>query len=811
MFPAARASPWLSAMPKKRLRVLLVLAVAVQAAHLAVLTLLADAERASNVIQLVAPALCAALCMSQAWQSKVKHQSRLWLQLSSSFLLWTAAQMFYLSTLFSPAKGDAGLISDLLWLAFAFPVLLVAAHPSRSLKSDPVGWLDTAQSCLLFCILFWLIYPHPGILKPPLAYHVENLAMVLAVALRYSVSQTGEERAFYRSILVFTVVYGLTSAVAMLLHGFGAPRGTLIDLNWSVPFTAFTVSVVSDRMRIPRLEDWNTRWRGFPTHVHGVSALGMAVMSLAGAATLARDSLLAGILALLASTMLFVLRTSTREWQLHAAYGRLHHAALHDPLTGLANRALLRMELTSRLERQERMEDRIAEWAESGPGDLPGRTGLLFIDLDRFKTINDGLGHAFGDLLLIRTAELLRAAVRSQDIVARHGGDEFVILLEQVTEEEAEALAAKVIEFLRAPLTIEGRLIHVTASVGIVLSQEGASADSLLQDADCAMYKAKSEGRDRGKLFVPSMLEAAKHELELETELRKALAGRWIEAHYQPIYRLDEMAVQGFEALARWQHPKWGMVAPDEFIPLAEDTGLIIELGRQVLRRACRDCAGWNQRFGRRLQVAVNVSAHQLAYPYLIEEISEILEDAGLEPSLLKLEVTESVLLQDYHAAEAVLSKARGLGMEVCLDDFGTGYSSLSYLLSFPFDVVKIDRSFVSHLDRDAGRAEVVRMVIGLAATLNKRIIAEGVESQAELARLREFGCDMIQGFVLSRPLVPAAIEVLLRGQAVTEGSVAKAAETLVGWLDGSLSTASLPAPQGENQGLPQLGSAWVR
>jgi diguanylate cyclase (GGDEF)-like protein len=781
----------------RTMQALMVAALVTQGAHLAVLLLLAHAIRVSSLLEIVAPVLCAVMCMYQARESPVRHQSRLWLHLSAAFLLWAGAQAFYLSSLFPASSGDSKVMSDALFLVFAFPLLLIAAHPSRSLRLDPVGWLDTIQACLLFCILLVLVWPHPGIIRPPFAYHVEDLAMLFAVTLRYSVSQPGEERFFFRNIVVYTVAYNLFSVLSTVLLALGMRPGSLLDLCWTLPFTAFSVSSLYGAKLIPQIDLWKGSGRAFPTHLHGMSALGMAVMSLAGSAILARHSLLAGMTTLIVSTLLFAARTSTREWQLHAAHDRLQHAALHDPLTGLANRAMLRQELTSRLRQHLARPPAKRVVAQ--------HIGLLFIDLDRFKTINDGLGHAFGDQLLMRVSELLLSAVRPEDIVARHGGDEFVILLDEVEELEAEALGQRVNEKLRDPLKIEDRTIHVTASIGLVLDSPGATADSMLQDADCAMYKAKGSGKDRAQTFAPNMLIAAKRKLGLETDLRVALADHSIEVQYQPIYKLENRpgglgpaavsddlrqarfsgsaaldTIEGFEALARWRHPVRGMVSPADFIPIAEDTGLIIELGKQVLYQACCQCQLWNQRFQSNLSVSVNVSASQFAHPGLLDEIKAILRATGLDPHLLKLEITESVLLNGYHAAEEVLSGARALGISVCLDDFGTGYSSLSYLLRFPFDVVKIDRSFIRHLDSDHRRAEMVRMVIQLAATLNKQIIAEGIESAEELSQLRLLECGRVQGFLLSRPLAEMAVMRLLEAEAAHTGPRARRSEDAV-------------------------------
>ena len=748
---------------------LLVGVLAVQAAHIAVI-LLPDPVKSSNVLQALVPALCSGVCLYKARRSETRHQRRLWMQLSFAFLIWVLAQFCYLFTLVSKALPQFVSMSDVLWLLFAFPLLLVASSTPRSSRRDPVGWLDTGQACIFFSTLFALVFPHPGIISLPLAYDVQSVALILAFALRYSITGPGPERLFYRHLAIYASVYALCTAAGYAGWNHGFPPGSLIDLCWTVPFTSFSAMVLGADLCASRADRARGRSRAFPTHLHGLSALGLAVMSVVASNVLAHHRPALGSLTLLAGFLLFAARTSTREWQLHTMHSRFEYSALHDPLTGLANRTMLQRLLRKRL--------------ESVTPESKLRTGLLFIDLDRFKTINDGLGHAFGDLLLTQVAALLGSIARPQDTVARHGGDEFIVLLEEVDEPEAEAIAQRFIEALRTPLLLEDRLVHVTASIGVVLGGPDVTADGMLQDADCAMHKAKGLGKDRALTFAPNMLAAAKGTLELETDLRKALSERAIQVQYQPIYSVaaavlgnantpDSHTIQGFEALARWHHPQRGAVSPGDFIPVAEDTGLILELGRQVMRRACEQCHAWNQRFGARLTVSVNVSARQFANPGLLQEISTIVRETQLDPRLLKLEITESVLLSGYQAVEEVLIGARALGIEISLDDFGTGYSSLSYLLRFPFDVVKIDRSFVHHLDRDRRRAEMVRMVVQLAATLKKKVIAEGVESQEELRRLGDFGCDMVQGFLLSRPLAPDAVETMLLAGVGLRGPVA--------------------------------------
>ncbi len=763
-----------------------------QAVHFAAL-LLPDPVKTSNLLQAFVPLLSSGVCLYKARRSRTKHQRRLWMQLSFAFVIWVLAQFCYLFTLVSKAMPQFASLSDVLWLLFAFPLLLVASSTPRASGRDPVGWLDTAQACIFFCVLIVLVFPHPGIISLSLAYDVQSVALILAFALRYSITGQGPERAFYRHLAIYAGVYTLCNAAGYAGWDHGLPPGSLIDLCWTAPFTGFSVLVLSAELFAAPAGRVKGRGLAFPTHLHGISALGLAVMSVVASVVLAHHRPVLGSLTLLAAFLLFAVRTSTRESQLHTMHSRFEYSALHDTLTGLANRTMLQRELRRRL--------------ESATPESKQRTGLLFIDLDRFKTINDGLGHAFGDMLLIEVARLLALTARPGDTVARQGGDEFVVLLEEVDEPEAEAIAQRVVEALRKPLLLEGRLVHITASIGVVLGGADVTADGMLQDADCAMHKAKGLGKDRALTFAPNMLAAAQGSLELETDLRKALTEHAIQVQYQPIYAVSgaeaaqaDRIMQGFEALARWRHPERGMVSPGDFIPLAEETGLIQELGRQVLRRACEQCHAWNQRFGARLTVSVNVSARQFANPGLLGEITTIVRETGLDPRLLKLEITESVLLSGYQAVEEVLTGARALGIEISLDDFGTGYSSLSYLLRFPFDVVKIDRSFVQQMDRDYSRAEMVRMIVQLAAALNKKVIAEGVESQEELGRLREFGCDMVQGFLLSRPLAPEAMETLLLAEASLRApaGIAAGLGTVTRWkLDAASEGALLPVHVG--------------
>jgi diguanylate cyclase (GGDEF)-like protein len=461
-------------------------------------------------------------------------------------------------------------------------------------------------------------------------------------------------------------------------------------------------------------------------------------MSMMAAAVLAYHKPVLGGVALAVTFLMFSARMIAREWQLDSLHSRVNHSALHDPLTSVANRTLLQAEITRRLARP-------AAKAES--------TAVLFLGLDRFRTLNDCLGHAFGDLLLQRVAVILCESVRKQDLVARYGGDEFVILLDAANACEAAEFGEHILAVLRVPQYLEGRLLHVTASIGLVSGRHDASAGAMLQDAHFAMHHAKKSGRDRVEAFEAEMVRVPRYKLGLETDLRAALEAHEIEVFYQPIFAVDGGEVRGFEALARWTHEKRGSVSPADFIPVAEDTGMILELGAQVMRKACQQCHDWNTRFGTAYTMNVNVSACQFASSNVMELVVSVLQETGLDPRSLKLEVTESVLLTGHSSLQETLARAQKLGIQICLDDFGTGYSSLSYLLSYPFDVVKIDQSFVRHLDKDARKANVVRMLVDLAMNLNKQLVAEGVERPEEIACLRKFGCELMQGFLPSKPL----------------------------------------------------------
>ena len=428
--------------------------------------------------------------------------------------------------------------------------------------------------------------------------------------------------------------------------------------------------------------------------------------------------------------------------ELEAINNRLRHDAQHDPLTGLPNRLLFT--------------DRLTRALEQFRNDPERGFAVLFLDLDHFKVINDSLGHTAGDALLVAVGERLAGCVREGDLVARFGGDEFTVLLEGCTTERAAEVAARLREAFARPFRVWERLFTFSVSIGVVFAEaEHVHPEELLRDADLAMYRAKAHRSGRYEVFDPRMRVEAVRRLELEADLRAALEGRALEVHYQPVVRLEDGALTGFEALVRWAHPRFGLLTPDAFVPLAEETGLVVKLDRFVLRRACRQFGLWQAEFPElaALSLNVNLSSKQFLHEGLAGAVERALLQSDLSPRQLNLEITESLLLQPAAAVDAVIEELRALGVGLCLDDFGTGYASLSYLRRFPASGLKIDRSFVQDVGESDKGAGLVGGVLTLAETLGLRVVAEGVEDEVQVQALRRLGCGLGQGYLFSRPL----------------------------------------------------------
>ncbi|HZQ27682.1 MAG TPA: EAL domain-containing protein [Acidimicrobiales bacterium] len=440
-----------------------------------------------------------------------------------------------------------------------------------------------------------------------------------------------------------------------------------------------------------------------------------------------------------------------------ALQDQLSHQAFHDPLTGLPNRALLA--------------DRV-DHALTARRNLTTHLAVLYIDLDDFKEINDTLGHQAGDVLLQASGERIVSCLRPGDTASRLGGDEFAVLLEELpTPGAAYEIGARILEMLREPFEIEDTLVTVNASIGIAVSSGREEATELVRNADLAMYRAKNGGKGRFEIYETGMHAAVVARMDLKADLRRAVDADEFHPHYQPIVDLADNRVIGVEALVRWHHPERGIVLPGSFIPLAEDTGLIVRIGQKMLREACADLARWQAELGdgAPATVSVNISARELQNPTLLDDVKHALADSGLPGSALVIEVTESMLMEDTHAATRVLRDLKELGLSVALDDFGTGYSSLSYLDRFPVDIVKIDKSFIDMLPPRAGATSgstIAGAIISLGATLGVNVTAEGIEDRPQLALLRKMGCASGQGYLFAKPMPGDELAAQLRSTA---------------------------------------------
>jgi diguanylate cyclase (GGDEF)-like protein len=435
--------------------------------------------------------------------------------------------------------------------------------------------------------------------------------------------------------------------------------------------------------------------------------------------------------------------------QLQESKDHFRFAAFHDALTNLPNRALLTENLKFVIERAKQHEDY--------------QFAVLFLDLDRFKNVNDSLGHSIGDQLLMAMARRLESCIREVDMVARLGGDEFAILLDGISNTaEATAMCRRIQEKLASPFNLSGHEVFTTTSIGIAMSSTGYDhPENMLRDADTAMYRAKAQGKACYEVFDKGMHARAVYLLQMENDLRRALDREELRVYYQPIVSLENGQLAGFEALIRWQHPDRGFINPVDFIPLAEDTGMIAPIGLWILKKACQQLSQWQwqSHANRSLFMSVNLSGKQLSENDLVDQIGDILKETHVDPRHLKLEITESVVMENAEQAARLLKRLKALGVQLSIDDFGTGYSSLGYLHRFPVDTLKIDRSFVGRIGEAAENIEIVRTIVSLADNIGMDVVAEGVETLGQLAQLRKLKCQYGQGYLFSRPVDAASID----------------------------------------------------
>jgi len=468
-----------------------------------------------------------------------------------------------------------------------------------------------------------------------------------------------------------------------------------------------------------------------------------------GALMIARRDALAAD-ALLIDTLRAIAARLALELELRRAREQGRAKGLQDALTGLPNRLLFNDRLETTIKEAHRTSEMFA---------------VLFVDLDRFKSINDSLGHGVGDEVLIAVAKRLRASVRASDTVARYAGDEFIIILRHIVQrDDVMRIAEKIVRVMEAPLTLgDGSELHITASIGVSFyPDDAANAERLLKHADVAMYSAKGMGRNNFQTYVAVPEESHQQRLALESKLRVAEKNGEFRVYYQPQVNTESEDISGMEALIRWEHPELGMISPGFFIPLAEDNGLIVPIGEWVMRTACADARRWQDRFALNLRVSVNLSALQLRQQNLVEVVAQVLRDTGLEANLLDLEVTESINVKNIPNLLETLQGLRDLGCHIAIDDFGTGQSSLDYIKRFPADRIKIDQTFVRNIGVDPDDEAIVRATIGMAHNLGRAVVAEGVEIEQHLDFLRGEGCEELQGYLFCRPLPAASFENLL-------------------------------------------------
>jgi diguanylate cyclase (GGDEF)-like protein len=720
--------------------------------------------------------LTAALMLAVTVWSAVQHVrvarrdrgpgGRVWLVSSAGLLMWVLAQLAYaryevLLNRQSPHPSLAD-VPNLLAFVFAVGAMLMTATAPRSALGKIRMVLDGALLATALFGLAWLVLLQDAITNPEESYggfmigYPIAAVLVLAIALLLIAGAPRQDRGALKMF---------SSGIAFISGGiFFSVVTSALDLvpNRSAGDVAIMVGTVLIGLAAhqPLPDRQHQAWE--PTTFFGriLPYLPIAVIFLCSlyvrVSTGAFDPVLAWTAYVLVATVLarqflalWLNGQLTRE--LEQQRGRLAHQARHDPLTGLANRALL----------ADRLNAAVADAEAGGTGREPA---LLLVDLDGFKAVNDSLGHAAGDELLVAVAGQLRGCAGPADTVARLGGDEFALLLPAVEgAADVADVAEQIIDRLSAPVTLVDGEVTVRASVGGALADpaDRTDADRLLRDADVALYAAKADGKGRYRLADAHLRANARDQMRLDRQLRGAVGRGELEVHYQPIIELSSSRVTGAEALLRWRHPERGLLAPGTFLPAAESAGLMPDIDRWVLREACRQAVEWRHHTPH-FSVSVNISAGHLTNTTLVRDVTAALTVSGLPPAALLLELTETALVTDTDVAATVLAELAALGVRVALDDFGTGYSSLTYLRSLPIHTIKIDRSFISGLGDGAANDAVTRAILDLAGTLGLHQVAEGVETDDQASRLRGLQCTYGQGYHFSRPVPPTQLSELL-------------------------------------------------
>ncbi len=723
-------------------RLLIGFALLLELTHLLVLCLLPHPALVSNVLQLLPPALVFVVGLRRRARSNNALARRHWTAVAAAFGLWLLAQAFFLYYMLIPARHPSLVRPDnVLWILSNLPLLLATIMTREEI--DYVGWLDRMQVFLFFAVLYLLVFMPSIQFDIDNAFDIQDIALVLCFLSRLSICHSAGERRFFVRLLQFMLIYGTMDLGGILLERRGLLPRHGMDLVWTLPIAAFAVILLRDEHPAALGNEPPGRLLLAARSAQGFGVAILAFLSMAVSGLLAVHLPVLGGILVFGAFALFALRTNARERAWHLSHGSLEKTALHDTLTGLGNRMKLRGCL------EEHLLD-----SPAGLGPV-----LVFVDLDRFKAINDSLGHALGDQLLIAVANRLRIAAPAGSVVCRHGGDEFILLALAAHAKQAEAIGATLLEALRPAYLLKGHQLHCTASIGVVLAAPGETADELLRTADHAMYRAKQLGKNCVQFFDAGLRKEMSHRWLMEAALRRQLEEGGLDVVFQPILTVEGGSISGFEALARWRHPVFGDVPPAEFIPLAEESGLILLLGAQILEKASRQVALWNSLWQTELSLSVNVSPRQFADAGLLKVVLEALERTHLPPRLLQLEITETALLANQDLAKQTLTAARTHGIRISLDDFGTGYSSLAFLLNLPVDEVKVDRSFVSEMRVDLQRKELVRAVVQLGQSLGKRVVAEGVETEEDLRELAAMGCECAQGWHIGRPMSAEATE----------------------------------------------------